>query len=232
MKPKGGYSVYMHTTPSGKVYIGKTSRDSKTRWAYGKGYVHNPYFYNAIQKYGWNNIKHEILETGLSKEEAYQSEIDFILMYQSTNPQYGYNITEGGDGGFGVKKDPKVVRRTARLASEKNKGRFVGGKSSKAKAVRQYTKQGEFVAEYGATTEAANVMGIDYSNIVKCCTKKMKTCKGFLWFYVGDDTEEAVAEAVERASHIHFAPNQNENRLKALREYFKRTYPNYVYKQK
>lgn len=216
------YSIYMHTTPSGKVYIGKTKRTPNARWANGKGYVSNPYFNNAILKYGWDNIKHEILETGLSEQEAYQSEIDYIFLYQATDPKYGYNITEGGDGGYGTKRDPETIKKVAKLASEKNKNRFVGSKSPRAKRVVQYTKDGQYIKTWGATTEAARELNINYTNIVKCCAKSQKSCAGSLWFYEGEDTAEAIAKSVEWASYIHFAPDQNEKRLKALREHYAR----------
>lgn len=61
------YTVYKHTTPSGKVYIGITGRAVEKRWENGSGYKSNKYFYSAIKKYGWDNIKHEIVCTGLSK---------------------------------------------------------------------------------------------------------------------------------------------------------------------
>ena len=90
------YTVYKHTSPSGKVYIGITSRKPEYRWNYGKGYA-NSYFHNAIQKYGWESIKHEILYTDLTKEEAEQKEIELIAQYKSNNPEFGYNISSGGE---------------------------------------------------------------------------------------------------------------------------------------
>ena len=54
----GEYSVYMHTTPSGKRYIGITCQDPKIRWGNGYNYKKQPYFSNAINEFGWNNIKH------------------------------------------------------------------------------------------------------------------------------------------------------------------------------
>lgn len=56
----------------------------------------NNHFYNAIQKYGWNNFKHEILYTGLTKEEAEQKEIELIAHYDSTDRSKGFNISHGG----------------------------------------------------------------------------------------------------------------------------------------
>lgn len=95
-----GYTIYKHTTPSGKVYIGLTSVEVKKRWLNGRGYRRNNYFWNAICKYGWDNIKHEILETGLSKEEASEAEKKYIAMYRSCEMDYGYNLTEGGETGI------------------------------------------------------------------------------------------------------------------------------------
>lgn len=90
------YSVYMHTTPSGKVYIGITKQKPCDRWLNGKGYQKQEYFYNAILKYGWKNIKHEVLFEGLTKEEAEQKEIELIKKYDSTNRDKGYNREFGG----------------------------------------------------------------------------------------------------------------------------------------
>ena len=64
------YCVYCHTTPSNRKYVG-ISCDPRKRWNDGKGYSKNYVFYRAIRKYGWENIKHEILFDGLSREDAY-----------------------------------------------------------------------------------------------------------------------------------------------------------------
>lgn len=92
------YCVYMHTTPSKKRYIGITRQTPGKRWQRGHGYDYgsNDYFYNAIKKYGWDNIEHEILFDNLEKEEAERIEIELIAMYQTTNPKYGYNHETGG----------------------------------------------------------------------------------------------------------------------------------------
>lgn len=92
------YIVYKHICPNSKVYIGITKQDPIKRWNNGEGYK-GQYFYKAIEKYGWNNIKHEILYTGLTQQEACNTEIDLIAKYQSNNRDYGYNVTEGGEIG-------------------------------------------------------------------------------------------------------------------------------------
>ena len=91
------YTVYKHTTPSEKVYIGITSKSPEERWLNGRGYQNNRHFTQAIQKYGWDNIQHEILATGLSKHQAENMEIELIARYDTTNPNKGYNNTHGGE---------------------------------------------------------------------------------------------------------------------------------------
>jgi len=92
------YKVYRHTCPNGKIYIGITSQaDINRRWQNGYGYHNNVLFYRAIKKYGWNNIRHEILFDRLSKSQAEDKEIQLIRELKSNNPQYGYNIENGGN---------------------------------------------------------------------------------------------------------------------------------------
>ena len=91
------FTVYMHTNIiNNKKYVGITSRKPEARWYNGKGYSHNNYFTNAINKYGWNNFRHEILYTGLTKEEACLKEQELIKFYKSNQHKYGYNLESGG----------------------------------------------------------------------------------------------------------------------------------------
>ncbi len=93
------YSVYKHTVPNGKVYIGITSKQANERWLNGRGYSRNRHFWNAIKKYGWENIVHEIIADGLEKDEACRLEQFYIAAYGSSNPDKGYNMTTGGETG-------------------------------------------------------------------------------------------------------------------------------------
>lgn len=85
------YVVYRHTCPNSKVYIGITNCTPETRWQSGYGYKQNVTFFRDIVKYGWDNIKHEVLAEGLTREEALRMESDLIEAHQSMRPQYGHN---------------------------------------------------------------------------------------------------------------------------------------------
>ena len=106
------YTVYKHTTPSGKVYIGITKKKPEYRWKNGNGYKDNAHFDNAIKKYGWENIEHEIVENGLTKQQACDLEIQLIAKYDATDPRNGYNISTGGEyGALGVHPSVETRRK-------------------------------------------------------------------------------------------------------------------------
>ncbi len=125
------YSVYKHTCPNGKVYIGITGGDVNDRWKNGLGYKRNEHFYRAIEKYGWENINHEILAENLTKEEAEQLEIELILKYESSNKLYGYNCTNGGEC------VGKHTNETKQKISEKNKGKAHAQTEETKEKIRQ-----------------------------------------------------------------------------------------------
>lgn len=116
------YSVYIHTTPNGKKYIGITTQKPEDRWINGLGYKKNTHFYRAIKKYGWNNINHEILFVNLLESEATEIEKELIKKYKTMNPNYGYNSTSGGEIGKTLTEQAKIK------ISENRKGIYSGEK--------------------------------------------------------------------------------------------------------
>ena len=163
------YTVYMHITPSGKKYVGITKQNPKKRWGSGSGYKHNKYFYNAIQKYGWNNIQHIILFEQLSKGKAKNIEIYLIEKYNLTDKDKGYNITKGGDGLNGM-----IVSTETREKMSKNHHHLDqhGAKNPYAKAVINLNEK----VVYTTIREANKSIGKSYynSSISAACRGKKK----------------------------------------------------------
>lgn len=114
------YKLYMHINKiNGKKYIGITQQKIQRRWRNnGRGYIKSVFFYKAIQKYGWDNFEHIVLEDGLTLEEANQKEIDLINKYNTTNEKYGYNLDLGGTNG---KHSKEVCERLKQIAIENHK---------------------------------------------------------------------------------------------------------------
>ena len=97
------YYVYRHMNKiNGKSYIGMTCQQPERRWQKnGQGYNAKTQtkFFNAIQKYGWENFEHEILFSNLTFEEAVLKEKELIDYYDSFSN--GYNSSLGGVGNLG-----------------------------------------------------------------------------------------------------------------------------------
>ena len=114
------WTVYKHTSPSSKSYIGITHR--KLIYRYGKdgnGYKQNKVFWKAIQKYGWKSFTHEVLETNLTEEEAYQKEQYYIAEYNTYVPN-GYNLSLGGESGsFGYRHTEETKKRIGEISKVK-----------------------------------------------------------------------------------------------------------------
>lgn len=124
------WCIYKHTNKiNGKSYIGLTHQEPQKRWGFeGKGYQRNDaYFWNAIQKYGWDNFAHEVLENNISTlKEANEREKYYINLYRTYigfNDGNGYNLTLGGEGIIGYRHTEK-----ARKNISKNNGRYWKGK--------------------------------------------------------------------------------------------------------
>lgn len=124
------YCVYRHTFPNGKVYIGITCQKPHERWCNGTGYKHQKLVYRAILRYGWENVEHDVIACDLTHDQATAMEIELIQAYDSTNPERGYNVSRGGDGGpgFSGEKHPMYgkhhTEESRKKMSESTKGQI------------------------------------------------------------------------------------------------------------
>ena len=106
------YTVYKLTDPEGKIYIGCTGRAVEKRWNKGHGYSKELPIRRAIDIYGWENFKKEILCEKLTKAGADKKERWFIAFYDSSDPSKGYNRFLGGLG-----KGARMSEVTKKVAS-------------------------------------------------------------------------------------------------------------------
>lgn len=199
------FTVYKHTSPNGKCYIGITCQDLEYRWGNNgynylsvmpNGKLKHPYFANAILKYGWDNITHEILHTNVTKEEACLLESRYISEYKRQG--LSYNVTDGGEGRWGCKLSEEIIDKlrnshrgkkqsaetiAKRVAKNTGKRRTDEQKAKTSKSVCQYDLEGNLIATYFGVREATRCTGINGSHIGDCCNHKpnRKTAGGFKW---------------------------------------------------
>ena len=153
------FCVYMHTNKvNSKRYIGITNQRPLYRWRTdGSGYKHQ-IFGRAINKYGWENFDHELLAVDVSKKEACELEQKYIQEYQTTNPEYGYNVSTGGEAG---------------AAGAYN--------NIQSKKIYQYDLNGNYIREWPSSMEVERQLGVYSANIFKCLTGDYHTTGGFQW---------------------------------------------------
>lgn len=102
--------VYRHIAPDGRMYIGIATEPARVRWANGNGYKDNPEFWECIQRVGWDNIQHEILQSGLDSWEARRIETELIGKYNTLYPN-GFNRRNDNPEINRVKHKVEVGRR-------------------------------------------------------------------------------------------------------------------------
>ena len=212
------YYVYLHTNlNNGKKYVGITSQKPNKRWQNGKGYS-TQHFSRAIKKYGWNGFSHEILYSGLSETQAKVMEVSLIHFYNSANPEYGYNVSLGGDV---VSEETKAKMSEARSGinnhfygkhhTEETKKKLSearsGAKNYKSKSCICTTTGFTF----GSTREAGRYYNIDNSGISSCCNGKIKSAgklngQKLKWKYIRDLKKPPMTE--EEKQHLRDITNK------------------------
>ena len=176
--------IYKYTFPNGKVYIGQTihPRSRKTQHLCESTGARHIAFWRAYKKYGTFEYEEiEIVEESSKEvlcERLNELEQSYIEAYQSTNPDYGYNLTSGG----------KVF-----VVNEEGRKHMSEARKDKL-AVLQYDLEGNFVKEYESTTSAGKALGVAATNIWSCCLgyrtgkrkKKVQIVNGYTFRFKKD----------------------------------------------
>lgn len=112
---------------NGKMYIGYTLKTLEERklnhFTKSRSKNSKHYFYvfkEAIRKYGLDSFDWEVLCNCNSKQECCEKEKQFIKEFNTISP-YGYNLTEGGNGGMQSKETKFKISNSVKKFWEKNK---------------------------------------------------------------------------------------------------------------
>lgn len=85
-----------------------------------RGEYAQSYFAKAIIKYGWDNFEHIIWADKLTLKEANKAEELLIVLYDTTNRKYGYNIKFGGNNHKFLEETKQKMRENHYDVSGKN----------------------------------------------------------------------------------------------------------------
>lgn len=158
--------VYMHTSPSGKSYIGLTKHFKRRTHAHANLSSKCMLLTNAIQKYGWQAFRTTTLATNLTLREANALETQHILGYNTLGPN-GYNLTTGGDS-------REITEATRRKLSEARKKTPLSEETKrKISASLKGRKRGP-LSEETRQKILAKTRGIRRGNFTEETRRKMK----------------------------------------------------------
>ena len=197
------YCVYCHRNKiNGKQYIGQTKHQDNLvirTGSDGRGYFHNKYFKRAIQKYGWDNFEHYIIQGNLTKEEADELEKLNILVFNTNNKEFGYNIDKGGShGGSPATEHQKEVARQTFLGREPwNKG--------KTNVISEETRQKMGEAKRGNkvnlgrhhSEEAKQKISEGHKDIKLSAEHKQKLSEGHKGKKLSEEAKQKISESMK-----------------------------------
>jgi group I intron endonuclease len=201
----------LRNTVTNKVYVGASTNLERRKGEFLAGRGYRATMLEAMKEFHPSVWTHEILCT-CPKSALDICERFYINMYKSADPRYGYNISLGGAGMFGVKHSEKAKKKMSdnssrpwlgkhlsgetkkkiseSLLGEKNPrsmlGKF-GAEHNRSKAINQYDKQMNFIRRWESMSDVQRELGINQSSITKCCRGKCKSAGGYCWAYADAD---------------------------------------------
>ena len=170
LKPKKGYGfIYKYTSPNGKNYIGQTTYSLKERakTSNGSGYSNCTIFFRAIQKYGFENFKYEILGEYLI-EELDEKEKFFIEKEKAIQTN-GYKIKSG-------------------VAAVFEKGKI------RKERINQFDLSGNFIKSYESLRITAEENNTSYQAISAVLRRIRKQHNGFIYRYEGEESPSPITK--------------------------------------
>lgn len=196
---------------NGKSYIGK-SIHIQQRW--------REHLYNnskcsllkyALQKYGINNFKFEVIEE-CSQEELTEREIYWIQYYNTFND--GYNLTLGGEGVVKYNMDAvyedynftQSIKQTAKnFKCHENTVRNILREYGVDKTELQLAKPIEcldprtlkVIKKFSSIQEAADEMKVQRNAIRLALIGEHKSSAGYYWRYIGDNTQFEIDKTIK-----------------------------------
>lgn len=195
-----------------KRYVGKTTQSIEERFKEHcrdsiKEHEKSRPLYDAMNKYGVENFKVELLEEVKDEQDLSNREIYWITELHSYGKD-GYNATKGGDGillynyddivslynlGYTITEVAEKMNCDNATVTRILKSRGVYQQKDRlGKRINQFDKAHNFIQTFVSSKAAARwlvEMGKSKSehsasnHIINCCKHKLKSIGGYIWEY-------------------------------------------------
>jgi len=149
-----GYIYKITNLVNYKIYIGQTIKTIDERWYEHIWYSKNKsniHLYNSIKKYGIKNFKIKELLKCYNQEDLDFFEDYYIVVWDTMNPEKGYNKMRGG-WGFHSFSSEINIRRTESykkyLSNPDNKNKIIERNRKISKTVKEYSNRPKVKKEF------------------------------------------------------------------------------------
>lgn len=215
------FTVYKITDKTNnKVYIGVTSQDIESRL---KGHISKAEggsqlkLHKMIMEHGKENFVISQIEITTDNKLAPELEKKYIKLFQSNNPDYGYNISEGGEY--------VMITEAMRIAMSEGQQGCI--KPRLRKGVIQFAATGEFLKEYSGMTEASNATGVSRAAILRMLKGEIKRgskSNPYLWKWSSDFEEiPSKIDPDTVYTDVNFKSKLSESCIKERNKYLTKT---------
>ena len=145
--------IYLFSFPNGKHYVGRTKNSLEQRCAEHKsriGKTQHPLYY-AFEKYGWDNVAKELIDSADTHEELVLKELEYINKYDSL--LNGYNLTIntdiGGDNWEGRRDTEDYLLFVNKMKEINSEGKMHGkSHSNNTKDLQRRKAKGRYSLEW------------------------------------------------------------------------------------
>ena len=198
-----GY-VYLTTNViTNKKYIGQHSSSTFTEDYKGSG----RYLCNAINKYGKENFKVELLEWCDTQEELNEREIYWINKYNAVESNEFYNLAKGGEG---IKKGSKLSKETRKRISNGHKG-LKFSKEHKQNISKALSGTNHYLFENGDKLTETQKKGLEYGRHLPASPKQKQQLAEYRKnVVVSDETKQKLSDNAKGRKYI---TKDGENKL-------------------
>lgn len=186
-----------------KLYIGETVKpDFNERFNEHRSRANagiDNYFYRAVRKYSWESFdkiiifQTEVLDNTeenkkLLNDLINEKEIFYIKKYNTTNHEFGYNLTNGGDGVVGYKHSNKTKQKLSESHSGEKHWHYGKLNVGSSRIILQFSIDGKLVQEWPSAAEITRQLGYKSSNISNCCNNKIYSVHDYIFVKKSDYT--------------------------------------------
>ncbi|MEW5569609.1 GIY-YIG nuclease family protein [Rossellomorea marisflavi] len=196
-------NIYLITNKlNNKKYVGQSicisERWKRHRIDYKK--YTNRYLYRAMNKYGIDSFKFEVIESGIPLKEIHNREIFYIKAFKTRVP-LGYNMTDGGEG--------SINRITSDETKERIRLKMVGkipSQEARAKMSKAHKNRYKDIEEREKTRQH----NLKNTSAIKKATETIKLYNESLSY---DEKVSRAKHAVKSRSHKLSAQSLTDNSI-------------------